>query len=95
MAAVEIAVEVVYALPHEQAVVRVTLPAGANVQAAIDASGLMMRYPGMAQTPLCAGVFGKIVALDTPLAEGARVEIYRPLTVDPKDARRRRAKTKK
>jgi|SRR5688572_22003041 len=94
MAADEIEVDVVYALPTEQVVVRVKLPAGATVEAAIAASSLIQRYPQIASEPLCAGVFGKIAKLDTPVKAGDRVEIYRMLTVDPKEARRRRAKIK-
>jgi len=41
------------------------------------------------------GIFGKRARLDQPLAEGDRVEIYRPLAMDPKEARRRRAKRKR
>ena len=58
------------------------LPAGATVRDALAASGL--------EGPAC-GIFGKRVALDRKLAEGDRVEIYRPLALDPKEARRRRA----
>lgn len=94
MAANDITVQVVYALPHQQAVVRVTLPVGATVGEAIDASGLAARYVQLGEAPLRVGVFGKVVALARPLAHGERVEIYRPLTVDPKEARRRRVKTK-
>jgi uncharacterized protein len=91
----DIEVAVVYALAAEQALVQVTLPPGATVQAAIAASGLASRYREITQTPLQVGVFGKRVTLDTPLRGGDRVEIYRPLTVDPKEARRRRAIIKK
>ena len=94
MAAAEIEVEVVYALPAEQAPVRLFLPAGVAVQAAITASGLAQRYPEIEQAPLRVGVFGKVVALDTPLNDGDRVEIYRSLSVDPKAARRHRAEIK-
>lgn len=94
MANDEIEVEVIYALPTEQVVVRVKLPAGATVEAAIAASGLMQRYPQIASGPLCAGVFGKIAKPDTPVKAGDRVEIYRALTVEPKEARHRRARIK-
>lgn len=95
MAADDITVEVVYALPAEQVVVRLSLRAGATVEQAIGVSGLTQRYAQIAQAPLRVGVFGKRVALTTPLNAGDRVEIYRALTADPKEARRRRAKTKK
>lgn len=94
MAAVEITVEVVYALPMEQALVRVMLAPGASVREAIERSGLLQRYPQIGADTLRVGIFGKRVSLDTPLAEGDRVEIYRALTVDPKEARRRRVRLK-
>jgi uncharacterized protein len=88
--AVEIAVEVVYALPSEQVVVRLLLAPGATVGEAIRQSGLLQRHPQIDAVAVCAGVFGNRVALDARLNDGDRVEIYRPLTVDPKEARRRR-----
>ncbi len=92
--AVEIDVEVVYALPDEQAMTRLQMAPGATVMQAIQQSGLLLRYPQISIATARAGIFGKIVALDAPLRTGDRVEIYRPLTVDPKDARRRRVKLK-
>ena len=89
---VEIEVEVVYALPAEQTVTQLRLAAGATVLQAIQQSGLLVRYPQITLATARVGVFGKIVALDAPLSAGDRVEIYRPLTVDPKEARRRRVK---
>ena len=62
------------------------LPAGATVRDALAASGL--------EGHAC-GIFGKRVTLDRKLAEGDRVEIYRPLALDPKEARRRRALNRK
>lgn len=86
-----ICVEVVYALPREQVVVRLTLAPGTLVGEAIRRSGLLQRYPHINADGICAGVFGAGVGLDTLLKDGDRVEIYRPLIVDPKEARRRRA----
>jgi putative ubiquitin-RnfH superfamily antitoxin RatB of RatAB toxin-antitoxin module len=88
----EIEVEVVYALRAEQAVVSLRLPAGATVEQALRQSGLLQRYPAITLDTVCVGVFGNRVTLNTRLRPGERVEIYRPLTVDPKDARRRRDK---
>lgn len=88
----EIAVEVVYALPTEQVLLTVRVAAGATVAQAIEASGITQRYAQLNEGPLRAGVFGKRVALTTSLQDGDRVEIYRVLTVDPKEARRRRVK---
>jgi putative ubiquitin-RnfH superfamily antitoxin RatB of RatAB toxin-antitoxin module len=85
-----ISVEVVYALPEGEDAVIVRLPVGATAGEAVVASGIAARHPGVDLTRL--GVFGKAVAADARVADGDRVEIYRPLRMDPKDARRRRAR---
>lgn len=85
-------IEVAYALPARQELVHLRLPEGATVGQAIEASGLLERYPeiepGKANK---IGVFAKLAKLDTPLRERDRVEIYRPLIADPKAVRRKRA----
>jgi putative ubiquitin-RnfH superfamily antitoxin RatB of RatAB toxin-antitoxin module len=83
-------VEVVYARPQSAATVSLTLPQGATVRDALLASGFQLNLEKQA-----FGIFGKRAALDHRLAEGDRVEIYRPLAIDPKEARRRRAVRKK
>jgi putative ubiquitin-RnfH superfamily antitoxin RatB of RatAB toxin-antitoxin module len=85
-------VEVIYALPDEQQLLTVRVPAVATVRQVIAQSGVIERYPELKLAQLNAGVFGKVVDLDAHLHAGDRIEIYRPLTVDPKDARRRRSK---
>ncbi|MEW6342095.1 MAG: RnfH family protein [Paraburkholderia sp.] len=91
-----LSIEVCYALPHEQALIPVELPEGATLQQALDASGILERYPQIDLTQQKVGVFGKLKPLDTVLADHDRVEIYRPLIVDPKAARQRRVdKTRK
>ncbi len=87
-------VEVAYALPEQQSLLSVTLPAGSTAEEAIRASGIMERHPEIDLTSQSVGVFGQVVGLDTPLNDGDRVEIYRPLQVDPKQARKRRAARK-
>lgn len=84
-------IEVVYALPDEQVLLTVELSAGATVRHAIETSGILARHPRIDLASDAVGVFGKIAKLDDPLRDGDRVEIYRPLTMDPKDARRKRA----
>ncbi|RAO74991.1 RnfH family protein [Dyella jiangningensis] len=84
-------VEVVYAGPSQQVVRRVSLPAGSTVMQAIEASGLARDVPGLVVDPARLGIFSRKAAPDQVLGEGDRVEIYRPLTLDPKEARRRRA----
>jgi uncharacterized protein len=79
-------VEVVYALPRREASARVTVPAGATVRDVLEKSGLLPLVQGK------VGIFGKAVQPETRVAQGDRIEIYRPLAVDPKEARRRRAR---
>jgi uncharacterized protein len=83
-------IEVCYALPHAQTLIALKLPQGATVQQAIDASGILARHPGIDLTQQKTGVFGKLKPLDAVLADHDRVEIYRPLIVDPKAARQAR-----
>ena len=91
-----LSIEVCYALPDGQTLIPVRLPEGATVQAALDASGILQRYPQIDLAQQKVGVFGKLRPLDTVLADHDRVEIYRPLIVDPKAARQRRVeKTRK
>ena len=72
------------------------LPEGATLQQAIEASGILQRYPQIDLGMQKVGVFGKLKPLDTVLADHDRVEIYRPLLVDPKLSRQRRVeKTRK
>ena len=77
-------VELVYALPERVEHRTLELPAGATERDALAAAGFT--------DVQAVGVFGKRVALGQALREGDRVEIYRPLAVDPKEARRRRAR---
>jgi len=86
-----IEVEVVYALPQEQAELAVRLPAGATVADAIRRSGVLERYPEIDLAVNRTGVYGVLCGLDRRIAPGDRVEIYRPLEIDPKENRRRRA----
>ncbi|MGH8728725.1 MAG: RnfH family protein [Burkholderiales bacterium] len=84
----EIAVEVVYALPHEQKSIRLTVASNATVQEALELSGLLANHPEIDLENV--GIFGKRVQQNTVLQDRDRIEIYRPLAVDPKEARRAR-----
>ena len=70
--------------------VALSLPEGTTVRAAIDASGLRARHPDIDLSAQAVGVWSKRRALDDVLRDLDRVELYRPLTVDPKEARRLR-----
>lgn len=91
----EIRIEVAVAWPELQAVVPLTLDRGATVGEAIDRSGLRERFPGLEISPDRLGIFGDRRSPDDPLRDGDRVEIYRPLKIDPKVARRMAAEAKK
>ena len=85
-------VEVVYALPDRQRVVGVALPeAGLTALSAVEHSGLLDEYPELRDRPLVLGIYGTVCALDRPLRDRDRVEIYRPLRFDPRVQRRERA----
>ena len=89
-----VVVEVVYATPREQRLCRVDVPEGASVAAAIAASGLIEEF-GLHEETLEAGIWSQRVALDMRVKRGDRIEIYRPLKIDPKLARRQRAAANK
>ena len=84
-------VEVAYAEPARQFLKRVTLETGATIADAIAASGLEAEL-GIDASSLATGIWSKPKSPDTLLADGDRVELYRPLLADPKEARRRRAR---
>jgi putative ubiquitin-RnfH superfamily antitoxin RatB of RatAB toxin-antitoxin module len=83
-------VEVAYATPGLQLIMKVQIPPGTTVEQAIDASGIRGQFPQIEAQPV-VGIFSRKVPLDHPLSAGDRVEIYRPLTADPKEARRQKA----
>lgn len=85
-------VEVVYALPQRQERVELRLPEGATVRDAIEASGLLAKYPDIElERKNKLGVYAKLVKADAALHDRDRVEIYRPLIADPKAVRKKRA----
>ncbi len=86
-----IAIEVAYALAEQQTIIALSLAKGATVEQAISESKVLDLYPDINKAPLNVGIFGSVCKLDTLLKTGDRVEIYRPLHYDPKEARRQRA----
>ncbi len=91
MADAQMYVEVIYALPNKQELVGLRLPEGSTLQQALEASGLLEKYPEIDLKKNKFGVFSKLSKLDTVLRERDRVEIYRPLIADPKEVRKQRA----
>ncbi len=84
-------IEVAYANPEQQVIVTVAMEEGMTVEAAIKASGLLELFPEIALSELKAGIFGAVCKLEQPVSEGDRIEVYRALVHDPKEARRQRA----
>ncbi len=83
-------VSVVYALPDRQCVCELDLPDGSTLETALRQSGLMREIPEIRMADVLVGVHGHVRPMHTVLREGDRVEIYRPLGIEPKDARRQR-----
>lgn len=86
-----IRVQVVLAMPDMQDLIDLELPAGSTLEQAIAASGIPERHPALGLGAGSAGIFGRREPPGRILADGDRVECYRPLVADPKDARRARA----
>jgi putative ubiquitin-RnfH superfamily antitoxin RatB of RatAB toxin-antitoxin module len=86
----DIRVQVCYARAGMTWLREIAVPVGATVQAAIELSGMLDDVPEIDLTACRVGIYGKLTLLDALLREQDRVEIYRPLIADPKNARRRR-----
>ena len=84
-------VEVAYALPDRQRVVQVPLRDGMTALEAVQAAGLEREFPEIAGRDLVLGIYGRRVEATQVLRNGDRVEIYRPLKFDPREARRKAA----
>ena len=84
-------IEVCYAQQKKQDVVRLKLPAGASLQQALEASGLLEKYPEIDLKKNKFGIWNKLSKPDALLRDKDRVEIYRPLIADPKEVRKQRA----
>jgi putative ubiquitin-RnfH superfamily antitoxin RatB of RatAB toxin-antitoxin module len=82
---------VVYALPDRQAVQELDVPESATVAEAVARSGLLQKFPEIAERPLACAIYGRAVADSQGLRADDRVEILRPLLVYPKECRRRAA----
>lgn len=84
-------IEVAYATPEKQALLKIEVPEGCTVQEAIELSEIRSGFPDMEIDPGAVGIFSRKVSLQHVLHEGDRVEIYRPLIADPKEMRKQRA----
>lgn len=86
-----LSVEVACALPEQQRVEALTVPVGCTAREAVRLSSLAQAFPLLDLNSLVLGLFGRRIEDDHVLADGDRVELYRPLLLDPKEARRQRA----
>ncbi len=84
-------VEVVYARTDVQEVVALEVPKGATIRAAIERSRLTEKFSEIDLAVNRVGIYGELRGLDETVQDGDRVEIYRPLLIDPKEARRKNA----
>ena len=87
----QIHVELALALPAKQVLIALTVPSGSTVSDVISASPLARRFPDIPVADLAVGIWGRVVKRDHPVRDGDRIEIYRPLQIDPREARRQLA----
>ena len=90
----EVQVYVSYATPGDEFIHPMRVAPGTTVGQAIEASGVLARFPEISLVTQPVGIYGKKKTLETVLRERDRIEIYRPLVADPKDSRRKRAAKK-
>lgn len=86
-------VEVVYALPERAHRANLTLPAGATVAQALALLADRQPFASLDLQQLPVGIYGERVDAGRVLANGDRIELYRPLQTDPREARRQRLKS--
>ena len=86
----KIMIEVAYALPDKQIIIPVLVTEGISVKEAIELSGVLAKFEGIDLSSNLVGIFGKLTTLDKTLRDHDRIEIYRPLSADPKEIRRKR-----
>ncbi len=84
-------IEVVFGLPDRQRLIPLTIDSGATVAEALQRSGIADDFPQQNIDSCKVGIWGRAVQKNQSLREGDRVEIYRPLEIDPRDARRQLA----
>lgn len=88
-------IEVVYGLPHKQKLIALKVPTGSTIESAIILSGIEQFFPEIVPSEAVVGIFSKPDKLENTVNQGDRIEIYRPLTADPKEMRKLRAEKAK
>ena len=84
-------IEVAYATPEQQQIITLNVPEHSTIEQAIQSSGILQHFPEIDLKQNAVGIFGKVCVLNQTLRTGDRIEIYRPLQIDPKQARKQRA----
>src|SRR4051812_29695845 len=90
----EVQVYVTYATPRDEFILPMHVAPGTTIGQAVEASGVLARFPEINLVTQPVGIYGKKKTLETVLRDRDRIEIYRPLVADPKDSRRKRAAKK-
>ncbi|MEJ6078028.1 RnfH family protein [Vibrio sp. 1-Bac 57] len=88
-------IEVVYGIPHKQVLLSLKVPEGTTIENCIKLSGIVKHFPEIVPSEAVVGIFSKPDKLDNTVKQGDRIEIYRPLTADPKEMRKLRAEKAK
>ncbi|MGR9100424.1 MAG: RnfH family protein [Gammaproteobacteria bacterium] len=83
-------VGICYAEADRQLWMRIEVPDGSDIEHTIRLSGVLKQFPEIDLSRQKVGIFGKIAKLDAPVQDGDRIEIYRQITADPKQVKRRR-----
>jgi putative ubiquitin-RnfH superfamily antitoxin RatB of RatAB toxin-antitoxin module len=87
-------ISIAYAVPGRQVLQSHNVPDGTTIRGAIESSGILEQLPMVDLDKNKVGIFGKAKPLDTAVSSGDRVEIYFPVTVDPKTLPKRKAAEK-
>ncbi|AAO90809.1 RnfH family protein [Coxiella burnetii] len=87
-----ISIIIAYATPEKQVEIPLTVEESCTLVVAVKRSGILQQFPEINLSQAIVGIHNKRTALDAGLRDGDRIEIYRPLTMDPKQARLLRAK---
>ena len=87
-----ISISVCYATPEKQVLIPLSVEENCTVELAIKRSHIMTLFPDIVLSTIAVGIYGQRVKLDSYLQDNDRIEIYRPLLIDPTEARRVKAK---
>lgn len=87
-------IAIAYAVPGRQVLMAHDVPAGTTIATALATSGILEQLPQLDLNRNKVGIFGKVKPLETVLAAGDRIEIYFPVTVDPKSLPKKKAEKK-